>query len=113
MSELWIPGMPAGPQEEFVARLHRQIERFARDRQLEQAVVEIELRDGGRFTVEAISAEPGFGFVTLTPQPEEDEPTQLIVPVGAFSRIELYTEEEKPGAFGFSLPGPAPEAGGS
>ena len=102
MSELWVPGA-AGPQEDFVQRLHRQIQRFAQERGLAKAVVEVELRDGSRYGVDSISPDPGSGFVTLTLQQEEDDPAQLIVPVAALSRIELYTEDEKPEAFGFSV----------
>jgi hypothetical protein len=57
-----LPGQ-AGPHEDLVARIHRQIGRFAQERGLEQAVVELELRDGSRFALDAILPEPGYGFV--------------------------------------------------
>lgn len=109
MSGLWLPGMPAGPQDELVERLHRQIEAFAHDAGVDQAVVEIELADGWRFALDAISAEPGFGFVTLVPHPASDEelPERVVVPVGSIRRIALARAEEERAAFGFTLPGAA------
>jgi hypothetical protein len=100
--------MPSGPLEDFVERLHRQIESFASDAGVEQAFVEVELVDGARFPLDSISAEPGFGFVTLTPHEavEEELPERLIVPVGMIRRIELLRAEEQRSRFGFSLPAP-------
>jgi hypothetical protein len=108
MTGLWIPGMAAMPQDELVERIHRQIERFASDAGIAQAFVEVELADGSRVTLDAIHAEPGFGFVTLVPHPEVDEdlPEQIIVPVGTIRRIELARAEERRARFGFSLPTP-------
>ncbi|MGH3103929.1 MAG: hypothetical protein ACRDN6_07535 [Gaiellaceae bacterium] len=108
MTGLWIPGMSAGPQEELVERIHRQIERFAADAGVERAVVEIELADGSRFALDSLSPEPGFGFVTIVPHPGLDEelPERLIVPVGLIRRIELARAEEQRAQLGFStLPG--------
>ena len=108
MSELWTPGT-AGPHEDLVARIHRQIRRFAEEREIEQAVVELELRGGSRFALDAILPEPGYGFVTIRPHPgEEDQPPELIVPVGQIERIELYAAQDKPSGFGFSVPEPEP-----
>ena len=103
MPELWLPGM-AGPHDDFVQRVHRQIARFAEEHSVPKAVVEVELRDGSRYRLDAISPEPGFGFVTLRPHPEEDTPGELIVPVGAIARIELHSSDEPEPEFGFSLP---------
>ena len=66
MPELWTPGM-IGPLDDLVARIHRRIESFAAEHGLEQAMVEIELSDGALLRLESISAEPGYGFVTLVP----------------------------------------------
>ena len=33
--------------------------------------------------------EPGYGFVTIRPHPQEDVPAEVIVPVGSIKRIEL------------------------
>jgi hypothetical protein len=107
MSTLWIPGVSAGPNEELVERVHRQIERFAAEAGVERAFVEIELVDGARFALDALSPEPGSGFVTIVPHPDldEDVPEQLIVPVGSIRRIELARAEEQRAQLGFSLPG--------
>jgi hypothetical protein len=106
VSDVWTPGK-AGPHEDLVARIHRQVERFARERDVERAVVELELRDGSRFELDAILPEPGYGFVTIRPHPgEEDVPPELIVPVGLIERIELYAAQDKPSRLGFTLPEP-------
>ena len=104
MTDVWTPGQ-AGPHEDLVARIHRQIGRFAQEREVERAVVELELRDGSRFELDAILPEPGYGFVTIRPHPgDEDLPPELIVPVGLIERIELYAAQDKPSRFGFTLP---------
>ena len=104
MREVWLPGM-AGPHEDFVGRLHREIERFASDREVERAYVEVELRDGSRFALERVSPEPGYGFITLTPQSgQEDVPEQIVVPIVAIARIDLARAEEERARLGFSLP---------
>jgi hypothetical protein len=106
--ELWLPGHD-GPHVDFVARLHREIERFAKERELERAHVEIELRDGSRFGVEAVSPDPGYGFITLTPEEgEEDAPERLVVPVASIARVELRRAEEVEGRPGFALPAAPP-----
>jgi hypothetical protein len=106
--ELWLPGA-AGPYDDFVARLHTLIERFAKDRELPRACVEIELRDGSRFTLESVAPEPGYGFITLTPQAgEEDAPEQLVVPIGAIARLELWRAEEERAQLGFTVPAERP-----
>src|SRR5207245_7333391 len=60
VSELWVPGM-AGPLDDFVTRLHLQIDQFGATAETR---VEVELREGAHAAVQAISAEPGYGFVT-------------------------------------------------
>ena len=101
---LWTPGY-AGPLQDFVDRLHRRIEDYAQRQGLEQASVEIELADGALHSVKSISAEPGFGFITVCPHPEEgDEQEELIVPVGAIRQITLGAPEPARARFGFSLP---------
>ena len=102
MPDLWVPGV-AGPHDDFVARLHRQIKRFAETRGIAEAVVEIELRDGARFKLSALSPEPGYGFVTICPHAEEDTPGELVVPLGAIARIEFHADDEPEPRFGFSL----------
>lgn len=116
MPELWIPGAAGPSVEDFVARLHRAIEQFAAVRRLDTVSVEVQLHDGARLVVLAIRPEPGYGFVTLCPHPEEGQPPvkkgasddtctreELIVPVGSIIRITL-SEPEPQTSFGFSLP---------
>jgi hypothetical protein len=95
--ELWVPGAE-GPHDALVDGLNRRIAA-----QGEKVVVEIELRDGARFEVIAIEAEPGFGFITLRPRPDKDVPSEVIVPLGAIAQIRLHAPEEEP-TFGFQLP---------
>jgi hypothetical protein len=99
--DVWIPGA-AGPLDQFVDRLHRRIADFASKHGLEQAAVEVELSDGALIPVFAISAEPGFGFITLCPHGEE--PEELIVPIGVIRQVRLGPPEPARARFGFSLP---------
>jgi hypothetical protein len=105
--EVWTPGAE-GPHEAFVERLIRVIARFAEDAGVEKAVVEIELADTGRFVLDSISAEPGYGFVTLRVQPTDaedaDVPEALVVPVGSLRRVELRRAADEQVRFGFTLP---------
>ena len=105
MPQLWLPGVE-GPQDDFVERLHRQIERFAREKGVERISVEVEIDGGSRFPLDTISPEPGYGFVTLRPHPTEDPdvPDELIVPIAALRRIELDDAAEQKRPFGFTLP---------
>jgi hypothetical protein len=108
MSGLWIPGIAAGPLEEWVHRLHRRIDAFAHEAGVERAFVEVELVDGVRWPLDAIAPEPGFGFVTLRPQrdlDEDDVPEEVVVPVGSIKRIELRRAEDQRGRAGFAVPG--------
>jgi hypothetical protein len=106
VTDVWTPGT-AGPHEDFVARIHRRIGRFAQERGIEQAVVEVELRDGSRFALDAILPEPGYGFVTIRPHPgDEDVPPEVILPIGLIARIELYAVEDEPSRLGFSVSEP-------
>jgi hypothetical protein len=104
VGELWLPGA-AGPLDRFVDAIHRQIAVYAERVGAAQACVEAELADGARFTLDAIDAAPGFGFVTLRPHPAEDVPDELVVPVAAIRRLELRRAEEAQGRLGFQLPG--------
>ena len=75
----------AGPLEDLVTRIHRRIEAFASEHGLEQAMVEVELADGALLRLESLSAEPGYGFLTLVPhgrrraagadRPDRDDPS--------------------------------------
>jgi hypothetical protein len=100
--DLWVPGAAEPSLDDFVARIHRQIERYTSTHAAEQTHVEVELGDGERLALESLSSEPGFGFLTLTVLGEEGS-EQLIVPVGAIRRITLgpADQENKPG---FAVP---------
>jgi hypothetical protein len=103
--DLWIPGAAEPSLHQFVDRVHAQIGRYTAMHASERSEVEVELADGERVTLESLSAEPGFGFVTLTVHPEEArDPTQLIVPVATIRRIALGPAEGDRIRFGFSLP---------
>ena len=103
MPELWVPGA-AGPVDQFVERLHRRIADYAQRNGLEEVAVEFELADGAVFTVQSISAEPGFGFLTMCPHPESEEgPEDVIVPMGSIRRITLGRPEPARARFGFSI----------
>lgn len=103
MPELWTPGM-IGPLEELVTRIHRRVEAFQAEHGAEQATVSVELIDGALHRLASLSAEPGFGFVTLSPHAEDgDDPVEIIVPLGAVREIRIGGDN---GArrLGFSLP---------
>lgn len=97
MPELWVPGAE-GPHEDFVDKLHRQIAAHG-----EHVVVTVELRDGTRYDLVGISADPGYGFITLRPHPEGEGPSEVVVPLGSIAQIRLHAPEER-SQFGFSLP---------
>jgi hypothetical protein len=98
MAELWVPGF-SGPLDELVARIHLRIEAFAAEHG-KQALVEVELRDGSTTVARSLSAEPGYGFVTLRPHGDGGD-EEWIVPVAAVARITLRAVEERE-PFGFS-----------
>ena len=104
MPELWTP-VPQLPHEEFVDHVHRAIEQFAETTGVAKPLVEVELADTSRFTLERIEPEPGFGMVTLyVADGRDDAPDALIVPIGSIRRFELRTAPEKSESFGFSVP---------
>jgi hypothetical protein len=105
MPELWIPGAAEPSIEDFVERVHRQIERFAKETPGGEAQVEVELRDGSLLPLESIIPEPGFGFVTLRPHSPRKSPRkeEIVIRVGAIGRLRLGPPEEHP-PFGFSKP---------
>ena len=96
--ELWVPGAAEPSLDDFVGRIHRQIERYTTTHAADRSHVEVELADGERLALRSLSSDPGYGFLTLTVDGE-----QLIVPVGSIRRITLgpADEERKPG---FALP---------
>jgi hypothetical protein len=106
--DLWVPGAAEPSLDDFVARVHRQIERYTGTHAADRSHVEVELGDGERLTLQSLDSQPGYGFLTLTIQ----DGNQLIVPVGAIRRITLGPADE-PNKPGFALPqkgGPGPAA---
>ena len=101
MPEVWTPGS-AGPEHEFVSRILHQIEQYG-----ERAAVSVELKDGSLLELISISPEPGFGFITLRPHPEEEDPAELIVPIAAIAQFRLHNPRERP-QFGFAGPATPP-----
>ncbi len=103
MSAIWTPGA-AGPLDELVSRISRLAADFAQENALERAQVCVELVDGSRHTLATTSAEPGFGFFSFTPHPEDDgEPRRLIVPIGAVRSIEISTPDPERPHLGFAV----------
>jgi hypothetical protein len=92
-----------GPLDDLVGRIHRRIESFASEHSLEQAMVEVELSDGSLLRLASISAEPGYGFLTLVPHSEDGEPREFIVPIGAVRQLTL-SRAEAASPIGFALP---------
>ena len=103
MSQIWLPGL-AGPLDDLLLRIQRRVERFAEAHGIEQPTVEVELMDGALLVLESMSPEPGYGFFTLVPHPDEegDPPSELIVPVGAIRQIAIHVPEPALGRFGFA-----------
>jgi hypothetical protein len=104
--DLWIPGAAEPSLDEFVARVHRQIERFTGGHAAAETHAEVELAGGERYALQGLSAEPGYGFVTLAVHPDEKDgsPLQLIVPINAIRRISLGPAEAERANLGFALP---------
>jgi hypothetical protein len=107
MTNLWLPGVAPAPQllADFVKRVHGGIERYTAGHTEEKTEVEVELADGERLLLQSLSAEPGYGFVTLATHSEGDgDPRELIVPVMSIRKITLRPEPAERAHFGFSLP---------
>ncbi|MGN6430399.1 MAG: hypothetical protein ACTHNB_06645 [Gaiellaceae bacterium] len=105
MSEPWLPS--GASLDDFVTRIHAQIASFAEEHGLARAKVEVELRDGAVHILDTISAEPGYGFVTLCPHREDDDSEELIVPLSTVTQIRISPAEKEP-QFGFTLPDEPP-----
>ena len=102
MPDLWTPGM-AGPLDQLVERIQRRAEAFKERHKLDDVGVEVELHDGSLHRLASISAEPGFGFITLCPHCDEGDPEELIVPLGSVVRIRIGLVEPEQ-RLGFSVP---------
>jgi hypothetical protein len=79
----------AGPLEELVKRIERRVERFKEEHALAEVEVTIELADASLHRLKTVSAEPGFGFVSFCPHCEDDDPQEIIVPLGAVREIRI------------------------
>jgi hypothetical protein len=104
--ELWVP-VSEGAHGEFVERIHRVIARFAAEAGVEAPLVEIELADTSRFTLDRIEPEPGFGMVTVYVHEgrERDAPDAIVIPIGTIRRFELRSAPDEGAArFGFVVP---------
>ncbi len=106
MAELWLPGAAEPSLEGFVERVLGRILYFTGLHGSDRTHVEVELADGARFALRSLAAEPGFGFLTLSVHSGEDdeEPQELIVPIGSIRRITLGPAEAERARFGFALP---------
>jgi hypothetical protein len=92
----------AGPLEELVKRIDRRTEQFKEEHGVADVGVSVELVDGALHRLARISPEPGFGFVTLCPHCDDDEPQELIVPLGVIREIRLAPVEPET-KLGFSV----------
>ncbi len=74
---------------------------------VEQPVVEVELMDTGRFVLDRIDPDPGFGMITIYVRSvESEDPDALIIPIGSIRRIELRKAAEERVGVGFAVPPP-------
>jgi dTDP-4-dehydrorhamnose 3,5-epimerase-like enzyme len=64
--DVWVPGAAEPSLDDFVEKVHRQIERYTTTHTAEETHVEVELGGGERLTLVSLSGEPGFGFLTLS-----------------------------------------------
>jgi hypothetical protein len=101
----------AGPLDELVQRILRRVEAFKAEHGLEEAEVSVELVDGSLHRLRTLSAEPGFGFVSLCPHGEDGEPMEVIVPLGAIRELRIGApSHEQPFGFAGSGAGSPPAA---
>ncbi len=110
--DLWVPGAAEPSLDGFVEKVHRQIERYTATHTAEQTHVEVQLGDGESLTLRALSAEPGYGFLTLSVHSADGDAEEHIVPIGAIRRIALGPADEsrRPGFALSKEIGPEPAA---
>ena len=90
----------AGPLDELVQRILRRVDHFKAEHGLEEAEVSVELVDGSLYRLKTISAEPGFGFVSMCPHCDEGDPEEIIVPLGAIRELRISaSSHEQPLGF--------------
>ena len=85
----------AGPLDELVQRILRRVDHFKVEHGLEEAEVSVELVDGSLYRLKTISAEPGFGFVSMCPHCDEGDPEEVIVPLGAIRELRIAAPSEE------------------
>ena len=83
----------AGPLEDLVARIHRRIDAFKETYGVDEVSVSVELFDGALHRLASLSADPGYGFITLCPHGDEGEPEELIVPLSAIRELRIGKSE--------------------
>jgi len=102
MGELWVP--PEASTVDLVARIQQQARAFAEREGFAHVRVEVQLRDNATFVLDSLAAEPGYGFLTLRPHPDDErEREELIVPVASVAAFRFASAEKEP-TFGFALP---------
>lgn len=99
----------AGPLDELVQRIQRRVEAFKAEHALAEAEVRVELVDGSLHRLRRLSAEPGFGFVSLCPHGEDGGPEEVIVPLGAIRELRISAPSHEQ-ALGFAAE-PEPRGG--
>ena len=105
MAGIWLPGT-TGPVDDLINRIQRRVSAFAEAHGVERASVEVELMDGALLVLESLHPEPGYGFLTLVPHPDEgEEAYELIVTVGAIRQIAIKPPEPARGRLGFNVAG--------
>ncbi len=92
-----------GPLYQLFERIQRRADAFKEAHALAEVGVEVELHDGSLHRLASLSADPGFGFVTLCPHCHEGEPEELIVPLGSVVRIRIGPVEPEQ-RLGFAVP---------
>jgi hypothetical protein len=61
--------------------------------------------DTGRFVLDRIDPQPGFGMITIYIRPAgDDDPDALVIPIGSIRRIELRKSAEERIGVGFAVP---------
>lgn len=108
----------AGDEAGWVDRIAAQVDAFAREHGRHEPLVRVTLVDGERFFLASLEAQPGDGFVTLSPHPEhygdmvQGErgdmlvPRVLVVPRQSILKMELLanTPRGTRSLMGFRLP---------
>jgi hypothetical protein len=93
----------AGPLDDLVKRILRRVDAFKTDHGFEEVELTVELLDGSLHRLKTLSADPGYGFVSFRPHGGDDDPEELIVPLGAVREIRLRAPGPEH-AFGFAEP---------